>query len=50
MRGRRELVRSQVKENLVQVTVSSVQLGEMEGAKKICISPDFRRANTEETV
>lgn len=49
MREGGELVISQVKENLVQGSISSLQLTEIEGIKKICTSPDFRRANVEET-
>jgi len=49
MRGSRELVISQVEENLGLVSVSSVQLGEIEEAEKICVTPDLRRANTEES-
>lgn len=48
MREGRELVISQLKENLVQVFISSVQLREREGARKTCVSPNFRTANMEE--
>lgn len=49
MRQSRELVVSQVKENLGQVSASSVQLREIKEAKEICISPDFRRTNVKES-